>query len=147
MGLVPATARVGDIVCVFLGCLTPMLVRPINEKESHYLLAGSCYIHGLMDSETLLGPLPEGWRANYSKLDNYLYVSPDGVVTNQDPRLEPLSSDWEIYYEGGPKDGQGQDRKPLYRHKVQHQGARTDPRLSAGYLKAKGVKIETLTLV
>jgi hypothetical protein len=98
MGLVPASAQIGDIVCVFLGCVASMVVRPTKDKD-HYLLVGSCYTHGLMDSEALLGPLPNGWRIYFSLLGNYLYVSPDGMTTHQDPRLWPLMSDWELGYD------------------------------------------------
>jgi hypothetical protein len=51
MSLAPGTAQIGDIISVFLGCPTPMIVRPTNDEKSHYLLVGSCYIHGVMDSE------------------------------------------------------------------------------------------------
>lgn len=50
-GLAPATAKVGDEVCVILGANLPYLVRkaPTFRSDSpKYRIVGSCYIDGLM---------------------------------------------------------------------------------------------------
>jgi hypothetical protein len=48
IGLVPELTEVEDIICILLGCDTPLVLRPIND---HYILIGESYICGLMDGE------------------------------------------------------------------------------------------------
>ena len=59
--LLPYAAVEGDVVCVILGCNSPLLLRPLS--NGNYTVVGECYIHGFMNGEALLGPLPEGWKA------------------------------------------------------------------------------------
>ena len=61
IGLCPAGTEPGDRIVVVLGCETPLAIRPVPEKPGRYKLIGSCYVHGMMDCEMLLGPLPSGW--------------------------------------------------------------------------------------
>jgi hypothetical protein len=42
--------KVGDLVCVLLGCNLPMILRPV---EDHYELIGEIYIHGIMHGEVM----------------------------------------------------------------------------------------------
>lgn len=51
MLLAPATAEIGDVVCVLLGRRVPFAVR--REEDGHYRLIGECYVHGLMDGEAM----------------------------------------------------------------------------------------------
>jgi hypothetical protein len=50
VGLVPVGTKVGDCVCIILGCVTPFIVR---EENGQYLLVGESYIHGIMDGEAM----------------------------------------------------------------------------------------------
>jgi hypothetical protein len=50
-GLVPDTARNGDLIIVLKGCDLPLTVRSVRD---HYVLIGECYIHGIMNGEALL---------------------------------------------------------------------------------------------
>jgi len=50
IGLVPKLATVNDIVCILLGCDTPVVLRPIVDG---FVFIGECYIHGIMDGELI----------------------------------------------------------------------------------------------
>lgn len=50
LALLPRDAAVGDEGCVFSGVNVPFLVR---RKGEHYRIVGSCYLHGMMDGQTL----------------------------------------------------------------------------------------------
>lgn len=54
MGLIPATARKGDKVCVLDGGISPYILR---QEGDHWTFIGECYIHGLHE-ENLLRSLP-----------------------------------------------------------------------------------------
>ena len=51
MGLAPAAAMKGDLVCILIGGATPFVLRPVG--ESFYQLIGECYVHGMMDGEAM----------------------------------------------------------------------------------------------
>jgi hypothetical protein len=46
MGLGPAGMLANDRICVLYGCSVPLVLRKV---ESHWVLVGECYVHGLMD--------------------------------------------------------------------------------------------------
>ncbi|MCJ1238485.1 hypothetical protein MMC14_006474 [Varicellaria rhodocarpa] len=50
IGLAPRTAQQGDIICILLGCSTPVALR---HHADYYKLIGECYIHGLMEGEAM----------------------------------------------------------------------------------------------
>lgn len=45
IGLCPAVAEPGDIICILLGCHVPVVLRPLN---GHYILLGWAYVHDYM---------------------------------------------------------------------------------------------------
>lgn len=99
LGLAPEAVRLGDEVCVILGCHTPMLLR--REGDERYVVIGDCYIHGLMNGEALLGPLPPEWRFAWVYVDGIGYLF--GFVNQQtgdqvfeDPRLGQLLPGWRL---------------------------------------------------
>lgn len=53
MGLVPGAALEGDHIAVILGADTPFVLR--SAGADFYALVGECYIHGIMNGETLQG--------------------------------------------------------------------------------------------
>ena len=56
IGLAPEFTSPGDIVCVFLGCYVPIILRPTHaSSKKQYRVVGQCYIHGLMNGEAILG--------------------------------------------------------------------------------------------
>lgn len=60
VGLVPPLTKVDDVVCLFLGCETPFLIRPVNvatvgivSTRRRAFLVGECYMHGMMKGEMM----------------------------------------------------------------------------------------------
>ncbi|KAH7119300.1 heterokaryon incompatibility protein-domain-containing protein [Dactylonectria macrodidyma] len=51
-GQVSKEAKPGDLICVLLGAEIPYILRA--EKTGNYQLVGQCYLHGVMQGETLL---------------------------------------------------------------------------------------------
>lgn len=50
IGLGPYIIAPGDIVTVFFGSDVPQVLRPVGER---FRFLGNCYIHGIMNGETL----------------------------------------------------------------------------------------------
>jgi hypothetical protein len=147
-GLSPIEVIRSDIVCVLLGCPHPVLLR--KQFPGKHLFVTCAYVHGLMDGEAFLGPLPEGskavvrWDRNG---DTYqLFVdSTTQTKTKQDPRLEPLPAEWERalvkdrFWPTKKVDG--------FRNKDTGQTMDSDPRMLPDALRARGVPLETFTLL
>lgn len=51
IGLGPADTQPDDVLCVFLGCSIPIILRPNGDQT--YLVVGACYALGLMDGEVI----------------------------------------------------------------------------------------------
>jgi hypothetical protein len=51
-GLVPKTARPGDIICILYGCSVPVVLRKIKKRDV-YEFVGECYVYGMMDGEAM----------------------------------------------------------------------------------------------
>ena len=135
IGLAPRNAQPGDQVCVLLGCSTPMLLRITS--NSQYEVVGSCYVHGLMDGEALLGPIPEHFQPmdvlNERKSDYFrgFLDHRTGKVQYNDPRVESLQED-EI--------GEGIPR-------IRQPDGTLTRRLTAEMIKKRGVKLQTFDLI
>jgi hypothetical protein len=50
MGMAPAEARMGDKICILLGCSTPVILRPSDDNK-YYTLIGEAYIHEYMEGK------------------------------------------------------------------------------------------------
>ena len=50
MALAPARTRKGDLICVVYGSQTPLIIR---EHNDYYSFVGACYVHGIMDGESM----------------------------------------------------------------------------------------------
>jgi hypothetical protein len=50
MGLGPLDAKVGDEICVLLGCNQPLVIRRVGD---HHLVVGQCYVYGMMFGEMM----------------------------------------------------------------------------------------------
>ena len=82
-----------------------MILRPI--EDGYYIFVDESYVHGLMDAEALLGPLPSGLTQmkKLGNLYNLVFVdSSAGQVYYEAPRLGPLLEGWEQ-----PVDPEGYD--------------------------------------
>ena len=55
-GIAPTDAKVGDIVCVLLGCSVPVVLSPLDATNFNngYRVVGEAYLHGVMDGEVLM---------------------------------------------------------------------------------------------
>jgi hypothetical protein len=50
LGIGSRTLVRGDKICVLLGCVVPVILRP---QGNRYSLIGECYVHGIMNGECL----------------------------------------------------------------------------------------------
>lgn len=94
MGIAPPLAREGDIVCVLLGCHTPMVLRPHGENVFR-IVGECCYTLGISEGEEILGPLPTHVRRVYASSREWgVHSCWEHVKTWErsliDPRLEAL---------------------------------------------------------
>ncbi|RHZ65262.1 hypothetical protein CDV55_107570 [Aspergillus turcosus] len=98
IGIVPRLAREGDIICILLGCHSPMVLRPADAVNNNgsgsgmFHLVGECYVLGLSEGECLLGPLPANTERKFgSNADWGVYSYFENVLTGRksfdDPRL------------------------------------------------------------
>lgn len=51
VGMVPRSARKGDLVCVLYGCSVPVALRPLAHDQ--YRLIGECYLPGFMEGQVI----------------------------------------------------------------------------------------------
>ncbi|KAK4450969.1 HET-domain-containing protein [Podospora aff. communis PSN243] len=132
LGLAPSMAREGDLVCVFLGCYTPILLRRA-ERSSSYVVVGPCYVHGLMNAEGFLGPVPSPWTARR---------------TLHDPRLNPLPPDeWEEVQGDITLRLEYRDFDLFFRNKQTGQVLDSDPRMQPEALRQRGVDLGLFRLI
>lgn len=96
-GLGPKATQPGDIVCLFLGTDTPLILRA-TEKNRHrefYQLVGDAFMHGIMAGEPFLGPLEIYQRQVYAFNESNrgslsILNERTGEVVIKDPRIERL---------------------------------------------------------
>lgn len=95
-------------MCILLGTDLPTILRPT--KSGEFLVVGSYFVHGMMDGEMFLGPLPNGWRIElYRRKDSGYsthFIKPTGELTLDDPRTR-------IYQMNGKKSIETMGRDPL----------------------------------
>lgn len=112
-------------------------------------MVGSCHLHGLSDAEKLLGPLPAPWRFQVKVGDtggrvHFFHNPVTGENRTEDPRLQPLPSDWEPV-QGGKTDSEA-ERVAWHRNKDTGQILNSDPRLLPEALEKRGVDVRMLQL-
>ena len=146
IGLVPPAAVEGDIVCVILSCESPLLLRPL--PNGNYTVVGECYIHGLMNGEAILGPLPNGWKSVAILEDSLrLFNGFHNVDTRErsfvDPRLGSLPPSWNLE---DPR--RRADRNNWFVNDQTGERMRwpQDPRMTAEALEAQGVSLQDFIL-
>ncbi|KAK8031355.1 heterokaryon incompatibility het-6 [Apiospora arundinis] len=66
MGMGTGFLEVEDIICVPLGCCTPVVLRP-EGKDGEYRLVGDCYVDGYMDGEAV-----QEWENDGRKLEEFV---------------------------------------------------------------------------
>ena len=56
LGMVAESAQPGDAIAVLFGCSLPVLLRRVEGDAAEcYRLVGPCYVHGIMEGETVRG--------------------------------------------------------------------------------------------
>ena len=143
IGLAPNTCREGDRIAVFLGCPSPMVLR--EKEDGNYLVLGECYVHGLMNGEAFLGPLPDGWQQVFrydEKTERKADVFCDrrcGTYQFEDPRLGDLPEGWSTMVH--PL------QYLLFINEAQDLKIRFDPRMSSQHLRERGLELQRFHLV
>ncbi|KAJ5636377.1 uncharacterized protein N7484_009690 [Penicillium longicatenatum] len=97
IGIVPRLAREGDFICILLGCHSPVVLRPAadymkSNEGSMFHIVGECYVLGLTEGESLLGPLPANIRRKFGTnadwgVYSYFENMDTGHESLEDPRL------------------------------------------------------------
>lgn len=143
-----SNCSVGDIICTFLGCHIPVILR--QKTEDTYEFVGECYLHGIMNGESFLGPLPHPWRVrpvkNVGGIDEISYCNMDtNETTQEDPRLDSLPPNWEKF----TKDWTREDPivAAYYRNILTGKIVNSDPRMLPHALVARGIQLEQFILV
>ncbi|KAI8626049.1 HET-domain-containing protein [Xylariaceae sp. FL1651] len=147
LGLSPQGAKEGDIVTVLLGCDRLMLLRP--NSAGRFLVVGPCYVHGFMDGEGILGPLESPWELKFGRGSTWdvpgFYNTETGEVTENDPRLPPLSDRWEATKR------KRMHGEPFFfkefRDKITGHVIKQDPRVLPDALQARSCGLETMLLI
>jgi hypothetical protein len=120
-----------------------------NQSKEKHLFIGCAYIHGIMDGEVLLGPVPEDFTLVVDDEGEVLVEKfrhrTTGELTTQDPRLQPLSDDWQhirTSHRLWPA-------KMVNAFQNNNTGdiAYADPRMSLEALRARGVPLQVIDLV
>jgi hypothetical protein len=147
--LSPVGTRPGDIVTVFLGCDSPMVLRPTTPDCAQYWVVGEAFCHGIMNGEALLGPLPEGWRIviRHDRPANInctaFWNSKSRQLSAEDPRLGNLSEGWRRQSHAD------EQFQTLFIHDNNGESLETweDPRITTDELRLKDVQLTAYTLV
>jgi len=124
-----------------------MVVR--KTLKGLYWVGGEAYIHGIMDRESILGPITLPWQICYKRADDGgispQYWNPEtNIMAQEDPRLGDLPPGW------SKLDRERIPDSPL--HYSPHQNLVTgeeinsDPRLLPNALIARGIKLEQFWL-
>jgi hypothetical protein len=151
LGCGPPIVAPGDKVYVLSGYDKPVLVRLANSTDQstcyHYM--GPPYVYGLMEGQAFLGPLPNPWELiidNSNMRYSFSFLNhKTGEITQQDPRLDILPQEW---HEVEDKDDtRFEIYTQHYKNKTTGETISSDPRLLPEALEARGVHLETITLV
>ncbi|KAI1741583.1 heterokaryon incompatibility protein-domain-containing protein [Xylaria scruposa] len=150
LGLAPTCTAPGDLVCVFLGCHMPMIVRPARSGGDGFKIIGPCQLPGIMDGEAILGDLPDPWKVEFYRDDMGVSVhhfrnAETGRLTTEDPRLGPLPDGWERV----KRDRRVSDPRwfDCFVNKVSGETLNADPRMRDGELKERGIALKNFKIV
>ncbi|KAI4234461.1 MAG: hypothetical protein LQ349_003787 [Xanthoria aureola] len=145
VGMAPQTAHPGDFIVVFLGCQSPIVLRPRGDEG--YLVVGEAYVHGLMTGEAFLGPLPTNWQRvwRYDETTRRRWDSFNdrgrSIWQIEDPRLGPLPEGW------AEENHSEQHVYTLYRDIEEDYVTWKDPRMTAPALRTRNVELQEFRLV
>ncbi|KFY19113.1 hypothetical protein V493_08137 [Pseudogymnoascus sp. VKM F-4281 (FW-2241)] len=136
-GMGPIGTRPGDVIAVILGCPHSLVLQPAD--SGRYKVVGPAFVHGLMDGEAVLGPVPKPWAikivSDGTRGDIWTcYDDEKGLTAPEDVRLGELPLGWSKVREGVFRNPEGEM-------------VEDDPRFGAEYLTSRGIHLETLQLV
>jgi len=118
--------------------------------SNRYLVVGPCFVHGLMDGEGLLGPVPPPWKFQMAFPDDrwipQFYNTMTEELWTKDPRLPPLPAEWEELSATSRTQSAGQISGAFINRRT-GEILNTDPRLLPDALKSRGVGVEQFYLV
>lgn len=119
-------------------------------------MVGPCYVHGLMNAEGLLGPVPSPWIArvgsgrdeiSWSRATWFVHASTK-ERTLHEPRLSPLSPhEWEEVQGDNTLGPEHRGFHLSFRNKQTGQVLDSDPRMQPEALRQRGVDLEVFRLV
>lgn len=134
----------GDIITILLGCARPVILRA--QIGSKYLFVGTAYIHGLMDGEALLGPLPKPMTTiiGYDRSQHF-WNTETAQTYELDPRLGPLPEEWREIRTADRL--WSSEKVQAFQNTITGQVLHSDPRLLPDALRARGVKLEELDII
>jgi hypothetical protein len=150
-GYIGVTYRVitpRDKIIVLLGCPLPVILR--EQPNGQHLFVGTAIVHGIMDGEALLVPLPDGWRVIVG-YDQYHYMHQRFVdpstksSTRWDPRLPPLSLQWRPVSAIDPL--WPNKTVQAFQDTTTEEISYSDPRMLPDALGARGVLLEKLEMI
>jgi hypothetical protein len=135
-----------DQVVVLLGCRFAVILRPL--PDTTYLFVGCAYVHGIMDAEVLLGPMPEGWevliRGDENGDQQQRFRGPDGGEGDEDPRLGEMGGEWERVW---VRDGMWPEKQVKAWRDREGRVMRSDPRMISKALRERGVVFEEFRML
>ncbi|KAL8898549.1 MAG: hypothetical protein Q9207_006646 [Kuettlingeria erythrocarpa] len=146
IGLLPKAGKMGDQVCVVLGCQIPLLLRRM--ESGNMAVIGECYIHGLMNGEALLGTLPLKCRPSEILVAKFGYQrgfvdQETGDCVFEDPRLGALPPGWRREDPGAAADWDNWFVNVETGERLEWP---MDPRMTADALRARGVPLQKFLL-
>ncbi|VUC35364.1 unnamed protein product [Clonostachys rosea] len=146
----PGTKKGDQIVC-FLGCDSPIVLRPVPGSENFHVV-GECFALTLKDSQAFLGPLPSPWVVQFfsnspDRTGLYRYYNTETLeLTDDDPRLERLlESGLELLESERKLDDPVTSR--TFRDVSMGTILTSDPRITTETLSRRGVGIRWFSLV
>lgn len=124
-----------------------MLLRVTSVED--YEVVGTCFVHGLMDNEAFLGPIPAPWEIQYLRrswgiMPCFLNSQTNSRTLN-DPRLPLVPPMWVETENQRTADDNYSFQS--FRNIETGEVINYDPRMSPIALRGRGVELEAFRLV
>lgn len=143
LGLGPYEVQEGDVVSVLLGCSSAVVLRRTHDGQ--YQIVDEAYYYGFMSGEALLGSPPDSFESltcHDSEKTTKSFINREmGAIQQEDPTLGELPTPWRRM------NHLGEGYWPGFMNNETSKSTILDLRLSPKILKARGVKLKTLSLV
>lgn len=141
---------IGDRLYAVLGSRKMVILRSRGAANTHEVV-GETYVHGFMDGEAFLQPVPKPWRVLYRANSTGQWYATfanttTGEVTQIDPRLGPPPAEWE-QVSGGATRAADDQTATRFQHKVSGDVIESYPQLLPGPLQQRGIGLEEVRLV